>query len=706
VYSWRPRGVDTSDDAAIAAALQLQADAEQKALRARQAASELAAAGLSSGRSKEAAEAAEAAAAEAAIAAVEAATKRDDRAAASGVVRFSGLGDVDATGRRLTRAEKDAITGGSGAGAGSRVAVRLAWSARAVAGAGGRGASGPERGGAGAVALEVGRFAGLRGLVASLDEAGGVRVSYLGTSPPSDAVGAFAEGKALDYDSMDAEHRALLAEIRRSQTAGGGGGGGVSEPRDRLVLRAQVPTLVALADPGDEADDGGGGRGGPRGGAEDEPSSPAGGADGRVVQVAVRLYVSYTGSQPLRDVSLAISAPHGVLTVPASRSVVLSRVKGGGADPVVVPLLFRHAKDAAPTSTTVRVCAAFASAGGGEPRTAECAFRLPLCLFCRAAPPIKSSAFKITLDASCVSGGSGNGRTAPIPAIDALFADMLQQPDLDEDARRRCARSAGSVLTLVLRNGVDCTVLGSKSKGGRFRVQSSRLDGLLLVASELIRRLEDGGGDGIEVRYSDPLPLADFFAHVDEHFAARAALAEQRTALEDRAHQLRVIQKRMLLRFKDKNSPPLNGLDVLLDGTLQQLVAMGREMEGTQRRLASKARQLSATTRLLQLLTKHRFGLTDAEADVFASVVSADVDDNAEQGWEERTDAAVTHCLRTTLAKVAKETTGAAPPPLAPLKKTSKFKKHITILCDRLRKGAKLIPPPKPKTKKKALPEL
>ena len=64
------------------------------------------------------------------------------------------------------------------------------------------------------------------------------------------------------------------------------------------------------------------------------------------------------------------------------------------------------------------------------------------------------------------------------------------------------------------------------------------------------------------------------------------------------------------------------------------------------------------------------------------------------QGWEERIDAAMTHLPRTSLAKTAKETTTVTAP-LAMPADTSKLKKHITYVCDRLSKGAQLALAPR-----------
>ena len=77
------------------------------------------------------------------------------------------------------------------------------------------------------------------------------------------------------------------------------------------------------------------------------------------------------------------------------------------------------------------------------------------------------------------------------------------------------------------------------------------------------------------------------------------------------------------------------------------------------------------------------------------------VTDNDEQGWEERCDASMTHLLRTSLAKSAREASTVALP-LTPLGDTEKLKRHIQIVCERLAKGAKLITRKEPSAKEKS----
>lgn len=177
------------------------------------------------------------------------------------------------------------------------------------------------------------------------------------------------------------------------------------------------------------------------------------------------------------------------------------------------------------------------------------------------------------------------------PQLPVLFDDMFSQPGLTEDAISRITASSANVLTFQYFNGEDATILVSKT-AGRYRVQSGNLQALWMVSSDLVRRLKDyyASGDGkdgddepFQIAYQEPLPLADFFACIDDHFGARKALADANAELNDRAHQFRLIQKRLLVRFKERNPSPLANLDMLLHGTYNQLIELGGQVRACTR---------------------------------------------------------------------------------------------------------------------------
>lgn len=119
-------------------------------------------------------------------------------------------------------------------------------------------------------------------------------------------------------------------------------------------------------------------------------------------------------------------------------------------------------------------------------------------------------------------------------------------------------------------------------------------------------------------------------------------------------------------------------------------------MEQVQAQLKQAANRLSCSVSLINKLIRYRFQLSDASFAVLCSHLSSSVVDSLECGWEEITDAAMTHLLRTCLAKSAKES-AMITSDLQMAPDTSKVKKHITIVLDRMSKGATLIRDEKPR---------
>jgi Bardet-Biedl syndrome 9 protein len=81
-------------------------------------------------------------------------------------------------------------------------------------------------------------------------------------------------------------------------------------------------------------------------------------------------------------------------------------------------------------------------------------------------------------------------------------------------------------------------------------------------------------------------------------------LEQVKTLLNERAQQYRSIQKRLLVRFKDKNAAPLQHLDFLLEDTFNQLMELGTTYEERENNLFVCANKLSCGTHLILLLIR------------------------------------------------------------------------------------------------------
>lgn len=62
------------------------------------------------------------------------------------------------------------------------------------------------------------------------------------------------------------------------------------------------------------------------------------------------------------------------------------------------------------------------------------------------------------------------------------------------------------------------------------------------------------------------------------HYQARVRIAELSAQLNDVAHQYRMVEKRLLVRYKDRNPTPLGGLDALMTETYDKLISISKNI--------------------------------------------------------------------------------------------------------------------------------
>jgi Bardet-Biedl syndrome 9 protein len=490
------------------------------------------------------------------------------------------------------------------------------------------------------VHLTTGAFAGQKGLIVSIDDSGYLSVNFLGTKPAVNTI--LSQVRDLDYDKIDEEHRSLLQIIRDSQNDT------KAEQIDKILLKSQINKSFDFDnsklgdDPGVPSD-----------------SVPFNSFSGNAVhhsrnydgpvKVLARFYLTYTNEKAASNVSFVVNCPKHVYATP--KNIFLPKVTGLRTTPMVVKVQLYALRSQLPSSLNFSVTASY-STHKNEPQIANHSLLLPLFLVCRPKPPSKNALFKLTLDTE-----------HPAIPLTELFSDLLfayQEAGIDtvELLGNNAMQAMGfqhfnsSITNLSAAvssssnqlNPSLVSILVSKN-AGRYRVQSDSFPLMFFILSELEKRLSaryktSGTGDAATtfdvssispVKFTESLPLEEFFILVNYHLGARIHLLSLVQKLVDISQQYRFIEKRLLTRFKDRNPTPLNGLDSLLRETYEKIIVLADEVDSVQKKIRHYFNEIECFSKLLVNLVGLKYGLSYQERNVFQSYISPEVCDGAEQ---------------------------------------------------------------------------
>jgi Bardet-Biedl syndrome 9 protein len=468
------------------------------------------------------------------------------------------------------------------------------------------------------VQMSINDFGGTTSLIVTINESGYLSISYLGTKPPVTAVVSSNISRDVDYDKIDEEHRSLLQVIRESQNDQ------KQEPREKVNLRTQISKLLDV-----ETISGIEGRVEmAKNPALIRPLSDVTGSDGsrNLAKISIKLYVSYIGGHSSTNVSVGVTVPENIHMLP--NSVIIPTMKAVRTTPQLIKFYMISTKECLPSSLSASFSASY-TCSSGEPRITSLPFTIPLHLVCQPRPPSKNALYKVTLDTVAnafpltelfddflyaiqesnvvnvrdVLGNVGaqaigfqfycshaidvsklvnyinsmNGSLASTEADDATGI-MPKKKDLPISS---FSNSDATIPSLV-------SILVSKN-AGRYRIQSDSLAAIYLIASELERRLlvktssssasaasEEKSGSLSPISCSDNLYLDEFYAIIDLHFQIRLSVLNLLSQLNDRAHQFRMVQKRLLVRYKDRNPTPMSGIDILMRETYEAILKLSK----------------------------------------------------------------------------------------------------------------------------------
>ncbi|KAG5494667.1 hypothetical protein JIQ42_02282 [Leishmania sp. Namibia] len=288
----------------------------------------------------------------------------------------------------------------------------------------------------------------------------------------------------------------------------------------------------------------------------------------------------------------------------------------------------------------------------------------PLPLVARPVAPVRNTAFSVQL----------NTDQSPPPSLADLFADMAPLGNVTANA-----------LSLRYLNGSDATVLVSKN-AARFKLQGSTMEGLWLLVSELKRRAQLYWSDVAQLRFeiSDDLPVLDFLAVVDTHWAIRKEMVAASAALDDAASLFRAVEKRLLARFRDRSPTDVTAVKVLFEESYKLLRERTDVMTRAKTRLRQASAMLNCCAQLFWLCLEMKSPtLAPEDAATLSMLFRCSVSDENDGGWEEVTEAVLAKMLNVKPKKVAGNT-------LELPSSTANVKKYIGVLINVVQAGQKL----------------
>lgn len=456
--------------------------------------------------------------------------------------------------------------------------------------------------------------------------------------------------------------------------------------------------------------------------------------------MTAKVFIAYSGSSPANNVHVAINTPEFVFAVPST--AIYTQITGAKATPTIMEVVFLANSLYLPTTLDFSITASYLT-NSNEPRLAAYQATLPFSLCCRLRIPNKNAPYKVTLDTQHppqslvdlfsdivqsthdINGGNADlgdvfDSSGGAMALGFQFWCYSTNYQSDSVNLNRPANESKNGKIGILGHGNETitalqhstgSIIVSKT-GGRYRIQADSYPVLSLLTSELNKRLtiklreinsqrsesKDSGPSKFNlISFAENIPLESYFLVISNHFKLRQLIQVYVSQLNDMAHQYRMIEKRLLARYKDRTPSSLNGLDVLSHETYQNIMYLTSVIQELYRQQNLYRIEVKGMTRLVVLLCYLKFELTPYEYSLLESYFSLDTLQvqnvhNIEntQEWEEIVESTLTYLLKTVLAKNVKET-AVVTTSIEILDNVDKLTKHIAMVVDRLSKGGRLM---------------
>jgi Bardet-Biedl syndrome 9 protein len=506
------------------------------------------------------------------------------------------------------------------------------------------------------VQMHVAQINGIAGMIVTLSEEGHLACSYLGTEPAaflstaSSGGGGDSVSSSFDYESAESEYKSLQAKIKSAimntgsvlvtGIAGGDGSGTAIGAGGGLMLNVQVPSRLEpelMRDP--EAAP-----------AQHEP------VPSLVCSIRMR-----SAAETCVGVRVYVCCSAPLVATPDSFSYA-----SVGAVQVENQVRFYVKSDhQIPYSLDVCVRASYSlSSSSSGTRLAEYKFRLPLRLVVKPTTTAAAASAASQQIQETPQGPTGQPETTAASNEPVVTASTTNMKKITLETSRPCVNliellpelastTGGSGSALVgkyVGRRVDdddfFIVQTAKSGANRYRIQCKTYEQMCLIVHEFVKRLyayhatgSIGGGGGnsnsnsareLNIAYNESLPTEALMATVERHLSLRHKLDELRAVIEHASAQFRAVQKRLLIKFKDKSPASLENMDALLEATYRQILAASDQFLDAKRELSAAANSLNCVSSLYALLASLSFKLNKQDVEILRCVMTTQMPDSIE----------------------------------------------------------------------------
>ncbi|XP_049542801.1 protein PTHB1-like [Anopheles darlingi] len=445
------------------------------------------------------------------------------------------------------------------------------------------------------VALSRANVSGLPGALVTLGQTGSLTIGYLGSEPELFKVPALNLAP-LELDRCQRELLALEREIRAGVDPSDASIANAAAERD-VTLELSIDNCIPCTHP-------------------TNITTSTGAATLEMCRLSVTVHVSLN----LEMLQLTVALDPAIRCT--KESFLFRDVLANSTELFEVWLYPYEA--ATPASLAVTVSCSYTNKQSIT-RVLQRLVALPLQLFVKSCPASKEAKHKITLTASsnAVAAAGGTG-------LNALFPEFCT--------------SEGSQTALGLQSLVDgrrVTIVAAKNTN-RFRIQSDELTLLPLVFECLLKRFNPEpaktpkGRPGITV--NNVPPVSELANHFRIHHDLRRELKHLETELEIATSQMRLFERRFVVKLQDRSLRALDGVLLLLKRNHSHVAKLCQMLKTMRQAVKLSQIHLGAVLQLFSLCYCHSALGTSGGVkylEYLRGLLSSTVIDSTEQSYEQ-----------------------------------------------------------------------